>query len=48
MVKKAIVKKLSDLATNINVKIAKELGFSGKKLTTIPIDRKSTRLNSSH
>jgi len=38
-VKKAIVKKLSDLATNINVKIAKELGFSGKKLTTIPIPK---------
>ena len=33
------LKKLSDLAININVKIAKELGFSGKKLTTIPIPK---------
>ena len=33
------LKKLSDLAITINVKIAKELGFSGKKLTTIPIPK---------
>ena len=33
------LKKLSDLAKDINVKIVKELGFSGKKLTTIPFPK---------
>ena len=33
------IKKLSDLVINKNIKIAKELGFSGKKITTIPIPK---------
>ena len=33
---KALLKTLSKEAKNINVKIAKDLGFSGKKITKIP------------
>ena len=39
MGRKKLAIELSDLAKDINVNIAKELGFSGKKLTTIPIPK---------